>query len=192
MQSKPKVNSIVTHRLTEGGMLLFTVRDAGSFVFNPFACHADIQHRAAIHGFIQRISDGAAIERGENGAAATPNDKRARMERIAEHLASGTTEWNLRAAGGAQTDAGLVILAMVRAAIAPDADNANSLVLALMSKRTIDRRAALDVWASTAKVASALADIRAERAAKVAESANLDSDDLLDELLAAQPAGGQE
>ena len=183
MVKKVKANSVVTHELVDNGNIVFHVKDAGQFLFNPAKCHEMILQRAALHGFIQRISDGAAISRDpETGVAATANDKLVRMQRIAEHMESGTDNWNLVVASGGQTEGGLVVLAMVRAGLGADVDEANEKVARLMAKRTIERAAALAVWANTTQVAEALAAIRAERAAKKAAEADIDADDLLAEM----------
>ena len=183
MVKKVKANAIVIHEIKEDGSILFAVRDAGVFTFTPSKCSAAIVDRAALHGFVQRISDGAAISRDpETGVAATAGDKLARMQRIAEHMESGTDNWNLVVASGGQTEGGLVVLAMVRAGLGTNVDEANEKVARLMAKRTIERAAALAVWANTTQVAEALAAIRAERAAKKAAEANVDADDLLAEM----------
>ena len=181
---KVKSNSIVTHEVTEAGMILFQVKDAGAFTFDPAKASASIMKRAAIHGFIQRISDGAATGKRDEktGVAFTAGDKFDRMQRIAEHMESGTDNWNLVVASGGQTEGGLVILAIVRAKLAEDVNSADQLVTRLMAKRGIERKDALNVWSSTGKVAEALAAIRAERAMMKAKSADVSAEDLLAEM----------
>src|SRR4030067_2646371 len=92
MLTKPKANSIITHTLSEDKCVItFTVKDAegagrpGRFTFDVTQVHADMQHMAAIHGFIQRISGGGAMSRGkETGRPATPTEKMARMQTTAD------------------------------------------------------------------------------------------------------------
>lgn len=129
---------------------------------------------AMLHGFKQRICDAAALSRDETtGASATPADKYAAMERLVQHYASGAESWSLaeRAAGGAPSE-GLTIAAMKR--VWPDR-NADELIAGIMTKRGVERRAALKLFADSDKVAAAIATIKAERAA-------VNADDLIEEL----------
>jgi hypothetical protein len=166
MQSKAKSNSVITHALGADGMLTFTVLGAGSFTVDPARLSDAMRQRAAIHGIIQRVSDGGAMSRNpDTGQPATPADKMARMQAIADHLQGGGDEWAMRAAGGAKgPDAGLTIMGMIRSGLAADVDAANGLIERLAAKREIDRTAALKVWADSDRVAKAIAEIRAERA----------------------------
>jgi hypothetical protein len=155
MQTKPKANSVVTHAIVDG-KIVFTVKDAGTFTFDPNKASATNRARAIVHGFIQRIADGAAISRNpDNGQPATAADKMARMQRIADHYESGAEEWAMRAATGPRKpDAGLIVLAMTRTVAKGDADRANALIDGIATKRGIDRDAALAVWASVEDVAA--------------------------------------
>ncbi len=113
MNAKVKRNSVVTSELLESGMIQFTVRDAGQFLFNPSKAHESLRDRAEVHGWIQRISDAAAMSRDEaTGKPATPAEKLARMLALKEHYESGTETWNR--AGGAGTGQSIVILAVQR------------------------------------------------------------------------------
>lgn len=100
MQTKAKVNSIITHERLESGAIRFSVKGAGFVDFNLSKVSPENRDYAAIHGFIQRISDGAAMSRDpRDGSAASPADKLAAMERIVEHYESGSAEWRLQASG---------------------------------------------------------------------------------------------
>jgi hypothetical protein len=178
MQTKPKANSVVTHAIVDG-KIVFTVKDAGTFTFDPNKASATNRARAIVHGFIQRIADGAAISRNpDNGQPATAADKMARMQRIADHYESGAEEWAMRAATGPRKpDAGLIVLAMTRTVAKGDADRANALIDGIATKRGIDRDAALAVWASVEDVAAEMARIRAERA-----TVKVSADDLIAEM----------
>lgn len=110
MQAKPKSNSIITHALSEDKCVItFTVKDAegpgrpGRFTFDVTGAHADMQHMAAVHGFVQRISDGAAMSRDrETGKPATPAEKMERMKAIADHYASGVNQWGMNRTGNGE------------------------------------------------------------------------------------------
>lgn len=181
MQIKPKVNSTITHTANADGTLTFTVIGAGSFNFDPFKCYEGIQHRAALHGFIQRISDGGALGRDpDTGLPASPEAKMARMKRIAEHMESGTQEWNLRVAEGEGAVAGLTIMAMVESGLAANVDAADDLVAKTCVTKDIERKAALALWAKTDRVSAAMTIIRDRREATVPK---MSSDALIAELM---------
>lgn len=99
MQSKPKSNSVVTHEQTENG-ITFHVLGAGSVAFDPTKAHQHNRIRAEAHGWIQRISDRAAIGRDpETGKSATPAEKLAAMKALVDHYHTGTSEWSMVAKG---------------------------------------------------------------------------------------------
>ena len=176
MQTKPKSNSIITHSIREDGIIEFRVIGAGVIEFDPDKMSEAMGQRAALHGVIQRVSDGGAMSRNpDNGRPATPAEKFARMQAIAEHMMSGTDQWKMVVATGGGTDGGLTVMALIRAGFADSVDAANALVDKLALKRGVDRKAALAEWASTKEVASAIADIRASRAKG-------DANALLDEI----------
>lgn len=177
MQTKAKSNSIITHAILDG-KIEFTVKDAGKIVFDPLKMSTQNQSRAMYHGCIQRISDGGALSRNpETGLAASPADKLARMQRIADHLMSGSTEWALKAVVGEGVNAGLVIQAMIQLTKARDVDHANELIDKLALKREIKRDEAIKLLASAADIKVKMAEIRAEQA-----SSKVSADDLLDGL----------
>lgn len=100
MQSKQKANSIITHTL-DGNIITFNVVGAGSFVVDMAKLSEANRMRAAVHGVIQRVSDGGAISRDQaTGRAATPEEKYQRMAAIGMHLESGADEWSMRREGG--------------------------------------------------------------------------------------------
>ena len=176
MQTKPKSNSIITHLIRDDGIIVFRIIGAGEIEFDPDKMSEAMGSRAALHGVIQRVSDGGAMSRNpENGKPATPQEKLARMQAIADHMMSGTDDWRLVPSSDRAADGGLTIMAMIRCGVAVDVDAANGLVDGIALKRSIDRKAALALWASTERVAKAIADIRASRAKG-------DADALLDEL----------
>lgn len=181
MQTKAKSNSIITHAILDG-KIEFTVKDAGKIIFDPLKMSVQNQSRAMYHGCIQRISDGGALSRNpETGLAASPADKLARMQRIAEHLMSGSTEWALKAVAGEGVNAGLVIQAMIQLTKARDVDHANELIDKLALKREIKRDEAVKLLAGATDIKVKMAEIRAAQAAvKVSAGDLLDGLDGLD------------
>ncbi len=184
MQSKQKANTIVTtvHDAT-AGTITYTVMGHQPMVLNLSAIAQANRDRAMIHGFGQRVPDAAAVP--TNVEPGTPAEKRARMcaekdarmRRLVDHYNSGSADWSLKSAGGGtkQPDAGLIIMAMIRAGLATDVDDANAKVARISEKRSIDRAASLRVWGGSDKVLAAIAAIQAERS-------KVDSDGLLDEI----------
>lgn len=107
MATKAKSNSIITARPdSEAGIITFTVLGVGDIVLDINKAHADLIHRAMLHGFTQRVSDAAAIPRNtETGLSATPQDKYNAMAALVDHYNSGSPEWSrARTAGGARVD----------------------------------------------------------------------------------------
>jgi len=171
MQTKPKSNSTITSTIIEG-RVEFTVLNAGKIVFDPNKVSAENRARAMMHGFVQRISDGGALSRNpDTGLPATPADKLARMQRIADHLMSGATEWALKVAA-ARDDTGLVLMALMRVRKI-DIDGANALIERMMAKAELDRKAVLANVAKNPDIVRAIGDIRAERAAETTLAVDL-------------------
>lgn len=179
MQTKPKANSVVTHRLNEDGTITFIVKGAGEFTLDPSKFHANITKHSVIHGAIQRVSDGGAMSRNpENGQPATPADKLARMERIARHMETSAV-WGMKGPSGPRKpDAGLIVQALCATHAGGDVDKANRLIDGLATKRGVTRDEALAVWASVEDVSVEMARIKAKRVAATAPNA----DDLMAEL----------
>jgi hypothetical protein len=180
MNAKRKSNSVVTHSMQDG-KIVFDVIGAGKLVFDPDKVSAQNRARAMIHGFVQRISDGAArLRNPETGASAPASEKLAMMQRIAEHLMSGSTEWNLKVAAPKGPDSGTIVLAMIRALAGVNTpDEAEALLTkTIRAGKAADRDGALKVWAATSQVREAVKLIEAERA----RGAGASADDLLAEL----------
>ncbi len=167
MQTKPKSNSVVTHRRLDDGRLEFTIVGAGKFEFDPARASQANRERAMIHGWLQRITDAAAIPRDkETGASATPDAKMARMKALAEFYEGGGVEWNMKAGPRVVVakgpDVGKIIMAMIRAGLVPDVDTANGRLTALAEKRGITREAAAELFERTPQIIDALAAMAKE------------------------------
>ena len=178
MQTKAKANSTITHSMQDG-KIEFRVLNAGSFSFDPDKVSAENRARAMIHGFVQRISDGGALSRNpDTGLPATPADKMARMQRIADHLMSGATEWALRVAAAGQPDSGLTLMGIMRA-LKLDLDATERFLAKLMVKWELDRTATIKRLGESPDVVQAIGDIKAERAAS---QTKVNASSLLDEI----------
>lgn len=178
--TKPRANAVVISGIIDG-LLTFSVKGAGGFTFDHTKVSDACLQRAMFHGFIQRISDGAAMSRNpENGQPATPADKLARMQRIADHYMSGAVEWGMKAAA--------------REPRAPKLDLA--VIYALMDVLQLTREEVITKVEGQAKAQGVttaaylafaatkpkLAPIVAEKRLEMSAESDIDSDDLLDEL----------
>jgi hypothetical protein len=153
MQSKRKQNSIVTHERLESGAIRFTV-GTQSFDFElPSEGSANYQ-QAALHGFVQKISDRAAIGRDpETGASATPEEKFAAMKECADRLMSGGP-WNAVQTGGAGAQGGLLYRAM--RALYPNAWSDKVSFAAYIAQKAISESARLGKRVSETDVRNGL------------------------------------
>jgi hypothetical protein len=162
----------------------------------PIVLHMDrlspeVLRRAACVGMAQvRIIDAAAVPATDADGLIVPRAerlalKRERMSALVAHYETGTTEWNRRrAAGEGRGDggAGLTILALMRV-YGNTAEQAEGTITRTMEKKGLDRKGALKLWASTDKVAAAIAEIKAERARAGASAASVDADALALEMM---------
>lgn len=157
MQTKAKSNSVITHAVA-GDVITFTVRDAGEVRLDVSAVSEANRQRAMFHGFIQRISDAAAISRNpETGQPATPQEKLAAMQGLVEHYASGAGEWSRRSAGGIAPEGGLLFRALAK--LYPE--KSPETIREFLAKRSKSEKAALLVTPDVARVAD---ELRAEGA----------------------------
>ena len=178
MQTKAKANSTITPSMQDG-KIEFRVLNAGSFSFDPDKVSAENRARAMIHGFVQRISDGGALSRNpDTGLPATPTDKMARMQRIADHLMSGATEWALRVAAAGQPDSGLTLMGIMRA-LGIDLETAEARLAKMAAKLGVDRAACIKRLGEAPDVIKAIGEIKAERAAA---GTKVNASDLLAEM----------
>jgi hypothetical protein len=165
MNTKPKSNSVITHevqRNENGGLeIAFKVIGAGTTTLKLENVSQSNKDRALVHGFIQRISDAAALSRNpSNGQPATPAEKLAAMQELVEHYMSGTDEWTRkRSGGGGAQDSGLLLEALTRMYPAKSREQLN----AWLKARSAQERAGL---MAEERVKATIDQIRAERAPK--------------------------
>lgn len=178
MQTKPKANSVITHQLLETGILRFNVLGAGFVDFDRTKVHAANLERAALHGFIQRISDAAALSRNTTtGAPASPADKLAAMEELVEHYHSGAAEWKRTGTG---TQGGLIVRAIMRVKGLTFEAATQQVEAFAAKKHKGDTAAALRFLATGAQVMAAMDAIRQESR----PAPKVDADEALGELAA--------
>lgn len=89
-----RANWTIAHKI-EGQLVRFSVKGAGELVLDVAKVHAANRARAEMHGFVQRISDAAAMARdSKTGASATPQEKYEAMKRLVEHYQGGSEDWS--------------------------------------------------------------------------------------------------
>ncbi len=188
MQSKPKTNSIITSAYdAERNVLTFTVLGEGNLELDLSKVHASNLAHAAVHGFNQRIPDAAAIGTLDADGNVIPKGDRNRLkyERMAEliaHYESGTEEWSRVGSGGGGGKS-LTIEAIARAK-GWEYDRACASVTAHAEAMFAgDRKKALaNLRETSAKVQTAMAEIRAESAAAKAALSAGAADDALNNM----------
>jgi hypothetical protein len=97
------------------GVLTWNFANGETLEFDALtATCSDVQRKAMLHGFKQRISDAGAMSCDQTtGASPSPEARIERMRRVAERLASG--EWELERKGG--TGGGSDVLARALAEV---------------------------------------------------------------------------
>lgn len=120
--AKERSNSVITTQVdAHSRTITFNVKNApgtGMLVLHLNNVHAANLDYAAFHGFKQRISDAAAIERNsETGLPASPGDKLAAMTALVEHYESGSPDWATRVARTA-SEGGLLLQSLMRMGVA--------------------------------------------------------------------------
>lgn len=179
-QAKRKSNSVVTHEVLESGAIKFDVVGAGSFVFDPAKASESNRIYAARHGWIQRLSDAAAIQRDEEtGLPASPQDKLDRMIALRDHYESGADDWRITGtSGGGNRSLTVAAIARVKGI---SVDNAEEHVARYAAaKFEGDTKKCLAFFRTSARVMEAMAEIRKESMGKP----SVDADEALEELSA--------
>jgi hypothetical protein len=168
-----KVNRAITFEAT-GSIITFKSGNGDTFALDMSGMSREARDMAVTFGVARKVVNAAALDAGSTVA-----EKWAEVLVVAERLASGGS-WNGAAREKGASEGGLVIEALMRA-YNDTREKAELAVTKLMAKKGIDRKACLKLWASTEKVGGEIAAIKAERAAKIAASANLDADELMRE-----------
>lgn len=109
METK-KASAVITTALSAtNDAVTFTVKDAGELTLELARISDANKARAMLHGFVQRISDAAALSRNpETGKPASAQDKFDAMRILIEHYHSGTGEWTRTRAAGPKYSNGLL------------------------------------------------------------------------------------
>lgn len=177
-------NALISALLNDAGAIVFTVgEDAGSFTVNPAEHSEELRNRAMVHGYVQKISDAAAIAKSEltGNAKKDAKTKFAAMQSVAERLASG--EWSKRSGDGSGPVAGIIYLAFeewvnnsatAAKKPAPSSEAIRARYDAMSRSEQLDLR-------NVEAIATIIARIKSERGSKSVST--IDADSLLGELL---------
>lgn len=129
-QPKQRSNSAYIFSMKDG-KLVWTYPGIGELTLDPEKVSATNRHRFIIHGMKQRVNDAAALDAGPDGKV-DPKAKFAEMQRMIEHLESGTEEWNVRAAAASgpasYVTQALVALGAYQGVDVSDPEKANAFV----------------------------------------------------------------
>lgn len=184
MQTKPKSNSVITHSIREDGVIVFSVVGIGDLEFNPTAASVECNRHAALHGWIQRISDGAAMERTDKEGNIIPSEtltrmKYHRMNELITYYELGATEWKRTKEGDGSGVRSLTVEA-IAAVKSVDYDRALEMVETHAEMHFKgDTKKALAFFRKSPKVQAAMAAIKDSRVkAPSAEEADAALDEL--------------
>jgi len=179
--TKQKSNSVITTAVSEDQTrITFNVKGAGELVLDLTKMNAAILMRARTHGFIQKVSDRAAIPfNKETNQYATPQQKFDAMRELVDHFHSGTADWAPKREGGAgRKPGGLdpILLAAVAEVTGKTIADVRGIVEAGAKAKAITQSQFLGALSSAAKVRPIVERMRAEQAS------DLDGDELLEGL----------
>ena len=127
-----RANWTIAHKVEgegENAVIKFAVKGAGDLELKLKEVSIPNLLRAQVHGFVQRISDAAAMARdSKTGASATPQQKFEAMQRLVEHYQSGSSEWSparsTEGVGRPRIDRDKELLAMALGIHSPTKDSA--------------------------------------------------------------------
>lgn len=182
MQTKPKSNSAIVSRVDqETGELVFEVIGAGTARFNVGKASVQCRSYAEQHGWIQRISDSAAMSRTDDEGNIIPKAdiakaKLSAMTRLIQHYESGTSDWSRVAEGGPR--GGVLFRALCRMYPEKSAEQ----VATWLAARSKKEQAAL-------RLSPAVAKIIREMEAETVKDSSVDAEALLAQLT---PEGEEE
>lgn len=141
-----KSNSTVSVTVAEDRQSIqFTALGSGSVTLHIAKVSVKNREHAALHGFIQKVRDGAAIARSAvDGKSATPTEKLNAMRAIVEHLELGTDDWSSRTRAGGRIGADESYLSIAMQELYPE-KSADEVRAFVVGKTAEERKALLMV-----------------------------------------------
>jgi hypothetical protein len=146
--------------------------------------HAANVEFGLLFGIQSRLSNAAAIDKADKktgivrSAQEVIDLRHAALQQIADHLNSGSADWDVARAGGGVDNSGLTMEAIARVYFKSDVNLAEQKVTALADKKMVTRKEMLATYANIPDVAAMMGTIRAERAQRT----GIDAVALADEL----------
>lgn len=183
---KKESSTGVNFTMEDGKLVWSGVGDSGGLirvVYNPETAPPELRMKAMLNGFRVAGDRMTAISRDENsGKSATPAEKLARVQRRVDAWERGQWEIERSWAATKGPDAGLVIMAMIRAlAGVPTVEAAEALFAKQVAlKKFATRDEAIAAWAKSTQVAAAIKLIEAER---IQAAARIDAEAMLADLM---------
>ena len=184
---KQRANSAYVFSIKDG-KLVWSYPGIGELTLDPSKVSATNRARFIVHGMKQRVNDAAALDAGPDGKV-DPRAKFDEMQRMIEHLESGTEDWNVKPSADRVGPASYVTQALVAIGTyqgqdvsTPDLANAFVKRVADLPKLKLGgEMAKARKWleASSKMIRDKIAEIRA------AEKPAVDADAELEELMTA-------
>lgn len=150
------------------GVGLNIVTDSGTLQVSIAELSETIRAQLMLHGLKQKICDAAAIPRNpETGRSATPAEKFAAMQAVAQRLLAG--EWSAQRGDGSGGSQSLLFRALSRLYTSKTPDELRAFIAGLDKKQQAALR-------KNPRVAAVIVELQAENAS------DIDADELLAEL----------
>lgn len=136
----------------------------------------EAKEKAVVFGVVRKVINAAALDKGSS-----VTDKWTAVEAVASRLNLGGGWDAPKGERATRDESGLVLVAMARV-YSCTVEKSRADVEKYATKKGLDYKASLKMWGNSSKVATAMAEIKAERAAALAQQASLDSDSMMNEL----------
>ena len=163
------------------GRLVFSYFDGGTLTFDKRLATQTNRANAEEHGWEARIGDAGAVLVAEfPDRKARAAEARRRMGVLVAHYQSPSEDWDIKVSRQSGPTRADVVEALNRVFPGKDAERA---IAVMMTKRNLDEKGALAVWAETKEAAKALIDIKAERAIAAAANRPDTAQALMDEMM---------
>jgi hypothetical protein len=171
-----KANRAITFAYDQG-VIKFASSHGDTFSFNLAALGDEAREQALVFGVARKVVNGAALDAG-----ATVAEKWAGVLEVAQRL-SGGGAWNSSDRTTKADVGGLVIAAIMRV-YNETAEKAEATIANYMTRKGVDRKAALATWGASNKVSAMVKVIKEEReASRLKGKTIIDSDSLFKESL---------
>lgn len=171
MNSNTRKNSMVTHRVISEGVVGFTVIGQAEIQFDLTKAAQTNRIRAEMHGWIQRITDLAALPTEDKDGNLIPRTERlatmhSRMSAVVDHYQSGAEEWSRKSTAGPRVETDhLLIVEAIGLLYNMTYPEVQKFVSEKATNLNVSRAAVMDNFAASPRVAEKMASIRAERVA---------------------------